>query len=381
MSEQAGFETAAGQRSARKAEFLAILAHELRNPLAPIRNAVQFLRELDAQNPRAEWAREVIDRQVNHLAKLVDDLLAVSELMQGRINLQKRSIDVADFLEQALENNRPLIRSRRHELVVSLPAEAFYVHGDPVRLEQVAHNLLHNAARYTPEGGRLRLEAYPEDGQAVIRVKDNGIGINGDLLPRVFDLFGQDGQGPDQNPGGLGLGLPIAKQLVDLHGGRIEANSEGAGKGSEFTVRLPLDSDVSQAVAPLTPAEPSPFPGTPLRVLVVDDNRDAVESLSVLLELEGHAVQSAPDGLQALELAPSFLPQVILLDIGLPGMDGYEVAQRLRDLPETRQALLVAVTGYGQPEDRARSRAAGFDHHLVKPIDLGELSGLLASYQ
>lgn len=361
----------------RKNEFLAMLAHELRNPLAPIRNAVQVMRSLDhGDAPNLAWARDVIDRQVSHLARLVDDLLDVSRLVRGRIELRREAVDLADVVERALEVARPIIQSHRHELIVELPGEALWVDADPMRMIQVLENLLTNAAKYTPEGGCIRLEAAIGAGEAVIRVADNGMGIPEDLLPHVFDLFTQNERSLDRSQGGLGIGLTIVKKLVEMHGGTIAVRS--GREGSEFTVALPLSQARPEPVQPEPSKENSGEAGAARRILVEDDNEDARESLALLLEFDGHDVLKASDGPAALIAAREFRPEAILLDIGLPGMDGYEVARRLRVQPETAGILLLAVTGYGQQEDRQRAEAAGFDHHLVKPIDPEALARLLA---
>jgi PAS domain S-box-containing protein len=360
----------------RKDEFLAMLAHELRNPLAPIRSAAAVLHKLGKDHRQLQWAGEVIDRQVTHLARLVDDLLDVSRLMRGKIHLQPQDVEIALLLEHALEVSRPYIETQRHELLVTQPREPLWIYGDPVRLVQVVQNLLNNAAKYTPPGGRIRLDVAAENGQLVIRVRDSGIGISSQLLPHIFELFTQGEQGLDRSQGGLGIGLTIVKKLVELHGGQVEAASEGIDRGSEFTVRLPLCEHCGPADREAVRPDLPPI-ADGLRILVVDDNRDAAESLGLLLSAEGHTVQMAFDGLMALELAASFEPEVVLLDIGLPGLDGYAVAQRLREQPETRAALIIAITGYGQGEDRARAIALGFDHYLIKPVDLTQINELL----
>lgn len=377
VTERRRAEQALREADRRKDEFLAMLAHELRNPLAPIRNAVRIMRGLGPEDQvTLDWARGVIDRQVGHLARLVDDLLDVSRLVRGRLELRRESVDLAEVVERTLEVVRPLIQSHRHELVVSLPAEALRVEADPTRLTQVLANLLTNAAKYTPPGGRIRLEAEPQDGHAVIRVHDNGMGIPESLLPHVFDLFTQNERSLDRSQGGLGIGLTIVKRLVEKHGGEIAVQSDS--RGSEFTVRLPLGRGRPGAARPETPNDTPRPTGTARRILVVDDNEDARDSLDLLLRLDGHEIRKAADGPAALAAAPEFRPDVVLLDIGLPGMDGYEVARRLREQSSTRGALLVAITGYGQPDDRLRAEAAGFDHHLVKPVDPEALGRVLA---
>jgi CheY-like chemotaxis protein len=371
-------EEALKEADRRKDEFLAMLAHELRNPLAPIRHAVQILRKLGPEEPRLHWARDLIDRQVNHLARLVDDLLDVSRLVQGRITLQWENVDLAAVIAQAREASEPLMQSRHHTLSVTLPDAPLPVRADVVRLLQVIQNLLTNAAKYTPEGGRIELDARRENNRAIIQIRDNGIGLAPEVLPHIFDLFMQGERGLDRSQGGLGIGLTVVKQLMELHGGRVEAHSDGPGRGSEFTVCLPLGTLSPTDRRSMAAPEPLSL-GALRRILVIDDQVDVAESLTLVLELEGHQVKTALDGPTALELAAEFRPDVILLDLGLPGMDGYAVARQLRARPETRNVLLIAVTGYGREEDRERTRATGFDHHLVKPISLEKLRALLAA--
>jgi PAS domain S-box-containing protein len=358
-----------------KDEFLAMLAHELRNPLAPVRNAVALLRLGGTSAADRCWAAEVIERQVRHLSRLVDDLLDVSRIRRGKIRLQKQPVALAEVVAQAVETSRPLIEAHRHHLDVQLPPGPVLLEADPTRLAQVLSNLINNAAKYTPDGGRIRLAAAVEGGAAVVRVADTGIGIPAEMLPKVFDLFTQVDHSLDRAQGGLGLGLALVQKLVELHGGSVEAHSDGPDKGSEFVVRLPLPAEAVH-VQP-RPEQVSPVRSATRRVLVVDDNADAVASLALLLRLAGHEVRTAGDGPAALELAPRFRPEAVLLDIGLPGMDGYEVARRLRALPELKDVLLMALTGYGQEEDRRRAREAGFDHYLTKPVEPAALQRLL----
>jgi signal transduction histidine kinase/CheY-like chemotaxis protein len=365
----------------RKDEFLAMLAHELRNPLAPIRNAVQVIRLFARDDPNLRRAGEVVERQVGHMVRLVDDLLDVARLTSGKITLRQEPTDLAVVVASAVESTRPAIEGRRHELAVVLPPERLQVRADPVRLAQVLANLLNNAAKYTPEGGRIWLTAEREDAEVVARVRDAGIGMAADMLPRVFDLFTQAEGTLDRAQGGLGIGLTLVRNLVELHGGSVQAFSGGLNEGSEFVVRLPL-----------LPETPPPEEGKgketgrgavspSRRLLVVDDNVDAAESLADWLELTGHEVRTAHDGPAALEAAHAYQPEVVLLDLGLPRMDGYEVARRLRESLAAKNVVLVALTGYGREEDRHRSREAGFDYHLVKPVDVGGLQQLLASLE
>jgi signal transduction histidine kinase len=372
-------EEALREADRRKDEFLAMLAHELRNPLAPIRNAVQLLKEQDfSANPMLEWISNVIGRQASHMARLLDDLLDVARTMQGKISLKIEPFNLAEIVENAVETCSPLIKDRQQKLEVLRPAPPLWVKGDHMRLAQVLSNLLNNAARYTDEGGLITLSVSQETSMAVIKVQDTGIGIAPEMLPHIFDLFTQADGSLSHSQGGLGIGLTLVRRLVEMHGGTVSAASAGIGQGSEFTVRLPLVSDVQYKTVEPARAEPQPLCAK-LRILVVDDYPDALESLSMLLQAEGHEVDTANCGVKAVERAQAFRPQVVLLDIGLPDLDGYEVAQRLRELPETQQAVLIALTGYGQPEDRARSKRAGFDHHLLKPVDPDVLADLLAS--
>jgi signal transduction histidine kinase len=353
----------------RKDEFLAMLAHELRNPLAPIVHAVELLGRGDPA--LAERARDIIRRQSVHLTRLVDDLLDVSRITRGAVRLDVRRIALGDAIAPAIETWRHVIGDRRQELSIELPDRALWIDADPTRFAQAVSNLLHNAANFTPAGGRISIAATEENGSAVLRVCDTGAGMVPEVLQTVFDLFVQGPPPPGGSSGGLGLGLTLVRRLVELHGGTVEATSEGLGRGSEFILRVPL----ARAARPAIPTDGSAERGSRTaatedgrRVLVVDDNEDAREALRFLLEDEGHRVRTAGDGPDALREAEAFHPEVILLDIGLPGMDGYEVARRLRKQPGSRDARIVAVSGYGQAEDRERSRAAGFDDHLLKPV-------------
>ena len=361
----------------RKDEFLAMLAHELRNPMAPIRNTVQVMRLMAPANPQLQWAHEVIERQILHLNRLVDDLLDVSRITRGKIRLQMEPLDVTAAVNVAVETSRPLIESRKHELILSLPSQPLRVDADPTRLAQVLANLLNNAAKYTQEGGRVWLSVEREGDEAVFRVRDNGSGIPPEMLPRIFDLFTQVDQSLDRSQGGLGIGLTLVRRLVEMHHGTVKASSAGPGQGSEFVVRLPALAPGTTGFKPTNGGLAPSAPHAKYRVLVVDDNVDAADSLAVLVRLHGHEVRIANDGHTALETAQDFRPEVVLLDIGLPGMNGYEVARRLRAGADGNRLLLAAVTGYGHAEDRSRSRQAGIDHHLVKPIDPEALRQLL----
>jgi len=359
----------------QKDQFLAMLAHELRNPLAPIITAAQLLQRGSLDPERARHASDIIVRQAEHMTDLVNDLLDVSRVTRGLAEIEKEDLEVAAIVNGAIEQVKPLLDMKRHELKLDLPAQPLHVSGDRTRLVQVVSNILNNAAKYTPPAGRIRVRVTRDEGEAVIAVCDNGQGIEPQVLPYIFDLFTQAERTPDRSQGGLGIGLALVKSLVALHGGRVAAHSEGLNKGSEFVIRLPLlqagqdQASEQQAVQ---------ADGGPVRVLVVDDNADAAQMLATLLEAHGHAVSVEFDGTGGLARALRERPEVMLLDIGLPDMDGHELARRLRASPDTANALLIALTGYGQSEDRERARQAGFDRHLVKPADLSELLRILA---
>ena len=360
----------------RKDEFLATLAHELRNPLAPIRNAVNLLQLSGAERPSGEvW--EMMDRQVAHMVRLVDDLMEVSRITRGKIELRKRALDLADVVSAAVETARPLVEAAGHRLNVALPPEPLVVEADPVRLAQVFSNLLNNAVRYTDAGGRIDITAWREAGTAMISVSDTGIGIAAEALPRVFDMFVQGDARDSRAQTGLGIGLTLVRSLVAMHGGSVTALSAGEGRGSEFVVRLPL--------AGQQPARAQPGAGGALkiaglpRVMVVDDNRDAANTLAALLQVLGAEVQVAHDGRTALDMLAAFRPAAVFLDLGMPGMDGYETARHIRAHAESRNTTIVALTGWGQERDRRQSEAAGFDQHLVKPADLQALRAVLAT--
>ncbi|MDP2817606.1 MAG: ATP-binding protein [Polaromonas sp.] len=359
----------------RKDEFLAMLSHELRNPLAPISNAVHLLRLQQNEDPLQQQARIIIERQVGQLKHLVDDLLEVSRITTGRVQLRQERIVLSGIVERAVETAQPLIVQRRHELDVSLPPEPIWLHADAARLEQVVVNLLTNAAKYTDEGGRIGLTVEREGDTAVLRVRDTGIGIAPELLPRIFDLFTQAERSLDRSEGGLGIGLCLVQRLVELHSGTVEVYSV-LGQGSEFVVRLPVML-TSIPPSPSTLIEPTRPRGKYCRVLVVDDNVDAAQTVAMLLEMSGHGVRMAHDGPDALEVALAWHPDLVLLDIGLPGLNGFQVAERIRQEPTLKNIVLVALTGYGLEADRQRSRETGFDHHLVKPADFEEVEKIL----
>jgi PAS domain S-box-containing protein len=360
----------------RKDEFLAMLSHELRNPLSAIFNAMNILRLQDNDNPIQQKAKIVLERQVGQLAHLVDDLLEVSRVITGRIQLHQERLEMKGIVERAIESTLSLINRHKQTLSVSLSAEPLWVRADPTRLEQVFVNLLNNAAKYTEERGQIWLTAQQEGDEVVLRVRDSGVGIVPELLPCIFDLFTQADRTLDRSQGGLGIGLSLVQKIVELHGGTVEAHSAGLGQGSEFIVRLPALSPITESMAPLETAEQLALPS---RVLVVDDNIDAADMLVMVLQTLGHEVQVAYSGQTALEMAVQYQPDFVLLDIGLPKMDGYEVARLLRQQPQTKDVWLIAMTGYGQDSDRQRTQEAGFDHHLVKPVERRKLQNLLAT--
>ena len=364
----------------RKDEFLATLAHELRNPLAPIRNSLQILKMPRVDAGMVERSRDMMERQVHHLVRLVDDLLDVSRVMRGKIELRKERIELATVVARAVETVQPLVNAQGHDLSVRLPNESLPLDGDPVRLAQIVGNLLTNAAKYTDPNGRIWLTAERDGGEAVLRLRDNGIGISPNMLPRIFELFVQVDHASTKAQGGLGIGLTLVKNLVEMHNGTVEARSEGLGRGSEFVVRIPLTKE------PATDHpnhEPERTANAVLpsgrRLLIVDDNQDAANSLAMLLRLKGHEVRVAHSGPAALEITTGYTPDVVFLDIGMPGMDGYEVARRMRQQPGLENVVLAALTGWGQKEDRRRTAEAGFNHHLVKPPEPQAVEAVLAA--
>lgn len=355
----------------RKDEFLAMLAHELRNPLAPIRTSIDLLPRLIASgDSRASSILGVVDRQVMQLTRLVDDLLDVSRITQGRIEIRRATVELSSIVSQALESVQSLVNEKGHKVVYAVES-GIYVEGDSMRLVQCVSNVLMNAAKYTDNGGTISVKLAGDDKRATLSVADSGIGIPEELLPRIFELFVQDARSLDRSQGGLGIGLSVVRRLIEMHGGQVSAASPGEGKGATFEITLPR----APAPASAEGAEVPDMPGAALRVLVVDDNQDAADSLAMLLSLEGHTVKAVYDPREALELTATFAPHLVLLDIGLPGMDGYEVARRLRSAG--LRAHLVALTGYGQREDIAHARAAGFHGHLVKPVDMDSLKDAL----
>jgi PAS domain S-box-containing protein len=363
----------------RKDEFMALLAHELRNPLAPIRYALAANRKSGRTPEQLRQAEEIIERQVTHMSRLLDDLLDVSRITRGTLGLKKTRTELTSIIGAAIETARPMLEAKHHKLVLDLPTQPVQLEADVVRLAQVFSNLLINAAKYTDPGGQIQLRAHQEPGTVVVSVIDNGIGISAELLPRVYTMFFQSRQALGRAEGGLGVGLSLVRGLVVLHGGSVQARSEGIGRGSEFTVRLPTGAPQPEWLDVELDAE-SLAADAGLKILVVDDNRDAADTCAMLLEASGHHVQTAYTGRQALELARTFRPHALLLDIGLPDIDGYKLAGQVRATPWGRSAILVAVTGWGQEQDRLRAVAAGFDQHLVKPISAETLESLLQSF-
>jgi signal transduction histidine kinase/DNA-binding response OmpR family regulator len=356
------------QANQRKDEFLAMMSHELRNPLAPIHTAVEVIRRVAAPQPRVTWALDIADRQLRQMTRLIEELLDVARISQGKIVLKRETMDLNTVIGQSVETVQPSIDSRSQVLSVAISEKPAWVLGDVARLTQVIANLLHNASKYSPDGTAIALSSWFEEDDVVVSVRDQGIGIDEELLTRIFDLFAQGKRGLDRAQGGLGVGLTLARRLTEMHGGQIEAFSEGRDRGSEFKIRLPRVAAVPEA-GPFAVALPSAPRLESQRILIVDDNRDAAAGIAAVLEIEGHQVRTAGDGEEALAMVAAYRPGVVLLDIGLPLLDGYEVARRMRKMPETEDALLIALTGYGQAEDRQAALGAGFDHHFIKPAE------------
>jgi PAS domain S-box-containing protein len=354
----------------RKDEFLAMLAHELRNPLAAVANSLHISRTPGIDGEALQWSQDVMERQVSQLTRLIDDLLDVSRITRGKITLRKEVVALEPLIGRAADAARSQFATKRQELELQFSdRDGLWIEADPTRIEQILGNLLTNATRYTPEGGKISVRAEREGDAAVVRVKDNGIGISAEMLPQLFDPFAQADSSLDRSHGGLGIGLTLVRSLAEMHGGTATAASEGVGSGSEFTLRLPLTEPVGNNV----PINNRKLSGNSRRILVVDDNHDAATTMTLVLTFHGHVANVACNGVDALLAAERFDPEIVLLDIGLPQMDGYEVARRLRQSPRGNDILIIAITGYGQPEDRARSREAGFDYHLVKPVDTSQL--------
>ncbi|HEY8096513.1 MAG TPA: ATP-binding protein [Methylobacter sp.] len=375
ISERKQAEAALHEADQHKDEFLAMLAHELRNPLTPISNAAHILDMLKLEDPRLSWAKEIIKRQVMHLTHLVDDLLDVSRIARGKISLKKERLDLVEVIKSVLDTMRGPILAKQQHLDVRLPEQPILLEGDSVRLSQVFLNLLDNASKYSLKDAQIEVDVQPHKAEVEIQVRDNGTGISAELLPTIFDLFQQGARTLDRSQGGLGIGLTLVKRLVELHGGQVTASSPGTGLGSTFNIRLPM---MGEAAAFTASEAPTPSPNAGTRVLVVDDDSDVRESTALLLELNGYEIKMADSGEHAITLIEAFHPHVVLLDIGMPGENGYQVAQRIRHLPNGNDLLLVALSGYGQTEDLARSQEAGFDHHLVKPLNFTTLYDLLS---
>ena len=382
MAEQQRIEDVLRDNDRRKDEFLATLAHELRNPLAPIRNALHILRLSNGGDPASDQVCEMIERQVGHLVRLVDDLMEVSRITRGKVELRLESVEIAAVIRSAVEASRPMIDACDHQLAISLPSEPLMIKGDPVRLSQVFANLLTNAAKYMAPGGQIWLSVRRTGSDVFVGIRDTGIGIEPDMLKHIFKMFAQVDRSRRQAQGGLGIGLTLVQSLVEMHGGGVEAFSEGLNQGSEFVVRIPV---CNESTVP-TAAPSQVVDSLPRQtVLVVDDNADAATTLSMLLKMLGSDVRVANDGPTALQILKTYRPKVVFLDIGMPGMDGYEVARRIRQLPGGQNLMLVALTGWGQSEDRRLSSESGFDRHLLKPADIAALketfAGLAASHQ
>lgn len=377
-SENARLCRLAQEAAIRREEFIAMASHELRNPLGPLRNALTVLEDPGTTLAQNTEAQEIIERQLRHLTRLVDDLLDISRLTRGVIELRKEQVELRTLVEAAVEIAQPLVHGRQHVLNVSLSDKPVYLYADPTRLIQTLANLLNNAAKYTNPRGRIWLHAVAEDDQVVIRVRDTGIGLDGEALTRIFEPFEQVDTSAHATHGGLGIGLALVRRLVQLHGGQVSASSPGRGQGSEFLVRLPRLTKVLQPPVPRKEAAPRAIASAaPQRILVVDDDRANARTMAMLLALRKHEVEVCQDGASALQLAGKFQPDVVLTDLGMPGMSGLELARQLRALPGMQHALLIAVTGYGQPSDRSESQAAGFDWHLVKPVDTAQLDRIL----
>jgi PAS domain S-box-containing protein len=362
----------------RKNEFLATLAHELRNPLAPMRNVLETLKLRKLDDPQIEWSRKILDRQVVHLTHLVNDLMEVSRITQGRIELRKTNFDISDAINNSIEAALPAVATASHILDVHLPAHPIIVDADPTRIVQIISNLLNNAIKYTPAGGEIFVHVAEKDGNVLISIKDNGIGLAKHQLTSIFQMFSQVETAIDRSQGGLGIGLALVKGLVDLHAGTIIAESEGLNLGSEFVLSLPvsLNTVIARKIQNIDNSADLGFIAG-RKVLVIDDNSDITDSLLMALDMLGYEAKSANDGFKGIELASSFLPEIILLDIGLPGLNGYEVARLIRKESWGKQMILIAVTGWGHPEDQANAIKAGFDLHLTKPIDFEELDNYL----
>jgi PAS domain S-box-containing protein len=364
------------QADRSKDEFLAMLAHELRNPLAPLRNASELLQSPDVSAGERTQAQGILARQIENMSRMIDDLLDVSRISRNKMEVRRRRVLLADVVSNAVETVRPAIEAAGHELTVSLPEEPVRLNGDLTRLAQVFGNLLSNSARYTEPGGRIGLSATREGDTVTVQVRDTGIGIPAEFLPNLFDMFSQVDRSIERSTGGLGIGLALVKGVVEMHGGTVEAASDGHGKGSTFTVRLPApEADAEARETP--PGQAMRLLGSKRRVLVVDDNRDSATSMAMMLELIGYEVRTAHDGVEAVDAAGQFRPQVVLMDVGMPRLNGYDATRRIREQPWGEGMVIIALTGWGQEVDRARSKEAGCDGHLVKPVNLPDLERLL----
>ncbi|MFL5243138.1 MAG: ATP-binding protein [Gemmataceae bacterium] len=377
ITERKRDEEALKESDRRKSEFLAMLSHELRNPLAPLRNGMQILR-LTRADGEADKPLSIMERQLEQMVHLIDDLLDLSRIANGKIELRKCGMDLVLAVKDAVETSRPLILERRHKLTVGLPPKPVWVDGDRNRLAQVFANLLNNSARYTEPGGHIRLAVEQQGSDVVVSVKDDGAGIPEEKVDAIFEMFTQVDRDLERSQGGLGIGLNLVRGLVEMHGGRVEACSDGPGKGSEFIVRLPVLLSPGKRPRPGEGEGSEKERSSPYRILVVDDNKDGADSLGMMLRIMGHDTHTAYDGVEALKTAEAFRPEVVLLDIGLPKLNGYEVARQIREAPWGESMVLIAQTGWGQEEDKCRSKEAGFNFHMVKPIDPGALEKLLA---
>jgi CheY-like chemotaxis protein len=372
-------EEALREADRRKDEFLATLAHELRNPLAPIRTGLELLKLADDDRALADETRAMMEQQIEQMVRLIDDLLEVSRITEGKLRLRKERVELAWAIRSAVESTRPLIEMSGHELTVTLPPEPVHIEADPTRLAQVFANLLSNAAKYTPARGHIEIRAEHRDGAAVVSVRDNGIGIPAYHLPKLFEMFSQVDSALERSQGGLGIGLSLVRGLVEMHGGAVEAHSGGPGRGSEFVVRLPVAEPGQEPNTP-GPVGGSPQPVAASRILIVDDNRNAAQLLGQVLGVLGHEARVVHDGLEAVRTAAEFRPRLVLLDIGMPGVNGYEAARRIRSEPWGSDMVLVALTGFGQEADRQQAVQAGFDHHLTKPVEAAAVQRLLAEH-
>jgi PAS domain S-box-containing protein len=380
ISDRKRIDKALQEANQRKDQFIALLAHELRNPLAPLRNGLQVIRLAGTDTTAIVQAREMMDRQLSHMVRLVDDLLDISRVSQNKMELRRSRVLLKDVISSAVETARPAIEEAGHELNISLAPEPVYLDADLTRLAQVFSNLLNNSAKYTERGGRIWLAVERQDGDVIVSVRDTGLGIPANDLPRIFDMFSQVDRSIERSTGGLGIGLALVKGLVEMHGGTVTATSEGQGKGSTFVVKLPVLESTAAPVLDVPSSEP-PHAGPRRRILVVDDNRDSANSMAIMLRLMGNDVRTAHDGIEAIETAEEFRPKALLMDLGMPKLNGYEATQRIREQPWGRDMIIIAMTGWGQEADRTQSHEAGCDGHLVKPVNLSDLESLLTELE